>query len=1127
MHPTLSRSAAIARLVAFCLGSSALTGTAMAAVINYPNGSNNAAAIVPTDNSTQLQVLTGSATQSGAIVGNSYALEKIGNGILVLSNGTNSAGVVTISAGTLSLTSGGINAFGKIALNGGVLSVGASTFFVNGMSVGAAGGTVNVGSNVSFTAAAAFTGSGPLTKTGAGAFAINSISGVTPYSGSITVLDGTLSVSGAFPDSSISLVSGTLAVNVAQTTIGSLSGAGNIRVTGSISSLTVGADGSSTTFSGAIDGDAGAKSDATLIKAGAGTLILAGNDSLSAKITGGTLQIGNGGTTGSIAGNIVDNGILVFARSDSINYGGTLSGAGTLVVKQGTLILTNTNTQFNVINNFTGGTLISPGATLQLGNGGNPVALAGVGTSTVTDNGHFIFNYVHGLVGGVLQNTIISGSGDVTVTGGTYEDLNAGNSFSGGLIVKGGSTVQVTVDSALGASASSVTLGDSTSTGSLNTRSSILIARPIVLAGSGILQTFDKLTMTVAGAISGAGGLTLQASGTGTIKLLGTNTYTGNTTIGFGNVQVGDGGTDGTINGNIANYGALTFNRSDTYLLGGAISGTGSLVQAGPGILTLGGTNTYTGGTVVNAGTLNVTGKIGAVTVASGGTIGGTGTVGTAGITGTLAPGAGTPGTLTVAGDLTLASGATYVDSVTPDAASLTSVSGTAGINGTFAANLATGSYTAGKRYTVLTAAGGISGSFVSVSTTGLPSNLKPRLSYDANAVYLNLDPSALAPSLPAGATRNQQGVVAAMDAAFSRGSTPTGGFLALYGLSGAPLAAALDQVSGRAAPNIAGAMGQGFFSFLSMTGSGGSNAGGNFAPGSAYGDADAPHRAQLSVGSTRIWGGAYGGHVGISGDTASGAAALSSSNVGFIGGADMLTDQGLLVGVTFSIGSQTFRSANATGNSSDRMIGLYARTDHGPFYVAAALGYGWHRIKTQRLITISGTDLLQGQQDAEDYGGRLEAGWHVPLEADVTLSPYAAIAGERFENPAYDETALSGASTFALSYAAHASTQARSELGLHLGRSFPTGSGALTAEVHAAWAHQFDGQPFAQARFTGLAGSGFQVVGVRTAGDSALLGAGAQLQKESGLFFSVRGETQLAAGMTVVEGMGNVGWHW
>jgi uncharacterized protein with beta-barrel porin domain len=490
--------------------------------------------------------------------------------------------------------------------------------------------------------------------------------------------------------------------------------------------------------------------------------------------------------------------------------------------------------------------------------------------------------------------------------------------------------------------------------------------------------------------------------------------------------------------------------------------------------------------------------------------------------------GAATTSTLTVNGNLVLASGATTQVTVTPSAASLINVSGTATLGGTFVANLASGTYAPGQQFTVLTATGGFNGTFATTAS-GAISYLRPRLSYDATHVYLSLDQVTLASLAGSGVNTNQAQVLAALDKAVANGTIPSGGFLALYGLSGTALQAALDQVSGQAAPNVGGAVGQSFLSFMAMTGAGGGgDTGGGFAPGSAYADADAPHRAQLSAGTARLWGGAYGGHVGLSGNAVSGAAGLSSNNVGFVGGADFETGNGLLAGVTLSVGRQTFRSGNATGNSNDQMIGVYARDSFGAVYVSAALGYGWHQIKTLRLVTVSGADLLQGKQNADDYGGRIEAGWRMALDdGGASLSPYAALTAERFRSPAYAEGAISGASTFALSNGAHTSDTARSELGLRFGDSFDRDDAQLRAELHAAWAHQYDGQPLTQASFLGLGSTSFQVAGVRVAADSALIGAGLEMEGRNGLYAAVRGETQLGAGTTVLEGMGNLGWRW
>src|SRR5699024_12417555 len=78
------------------------------------------------------------------------------------------------------------------------------------------------------------------------------------------------------------------------------------------------------------------------------------------------------------------------------------------------------------------------------------------------------------------------------------------------------------------------------------------------------------------------------------------------TTIAAGTLQMGDGGTTGAIVGNVANSGTLAFDRSDDVTFDGVISGNGSLVQQGHGTLTLTGTHTYTGGTTIAAGTLQI-----------------------------------------------------------------------------------------------------------------------------------------------------------------------------------------------------------------------------------------------------------------------------------------------------------------------------------------------------------------------------------------------------------------------------------------------------------------------------------------------------------------------------------------
>ena len=235
----------------------------------------------------------------------------------------------------------------------------------------------------------------------------------------------------------------------------------------------------------------------SLIKTGSGTLVLTNNNTYSGTTTvsGGTLRIGGGGTTGSIAGNLVSNATTVFDRTSSLTFSNTISGSGNLD-KQGSNTLTLTAN-----NPFNGTTTITEGI-LQLGAGGS--------------NGS--------LNGNIVNDAQLS--------------INRSNNYF------------------------------------------------------------------FSGTISGSG--TLRKLGTGTLTLTGSNTFTGGTTVSSGELQIGSGGTTGSIVGNVTNFSELSFNRSDLYAYAGNISGSGNLTKSGTGVLQLTGINTYTGTTTVQSGTLQV-----------------------------------------------------------------------------------------------------------------------------------------------------------------------------------------------------------------------------------------------------------------------------------------------------------------------------------------------------------------------------------------------------------------------------------------------------------------------------------------------------------------------------------------
>jgi fibronectin-binding autotransporter adhesin len=226
-------------------------------------------------------------------------------------------------------------------------------------------------------------------------------------------------------------------------------------------------------------------------------------------------------------------------------------------------VLTGTNT-------YTGGTTINKGV-LQLGDGGTTGSIIG----DVKNYGSLVFNRSDD----VSFKGIVSGSGSLRQAGTGTVTLTGANTYTGGTTIAAG-TLQ---------------LGDGGTTGS--------IVGDVKNYGSLIFKRSDDLTFN--GDISGSGSLEQSSTG-GTLTLTGTNTYTGGTTIDNGTLQLGNDNQTGSLIGDVTNNGSLIFNPSDDLGYQGVISGSGTLVKSGKGTLTLTGANTYTGGTTVHGGMLEI-----------------------------------------------------------------------------------------------------------------------------------------------------------------------------------------------------------------------------------------------------------------------------------------------------------------------------------------------------------------------------------------------------------------------------------------------------------------------------------------------------------------------------------------
>ncbi|MBI1369130.1 MAG: hypothetical protein GC162_10810 [Planctomycetes bacterium] len=330
---------------------------------------------------------------------------------------------------------------------------------------------------------------------------------------------------------------------------------------GSASTFTVN-NASANSFSGNINSGASALN---LVKGGAGTLtLLATNTYGTTTINAGTLQIGNNGTVGTLGtGAVTDNGTLNINRSDNVTIANDISGTGALTKSAlNTVTLTG--------NNSYGATTISSG-TLQVGNGGTT---GSIGTGAVTNTGTLTFNRsdsitVANAISGTLGNVIQLGSGTTILTG--------ANSYTGTTTITAG-TLQI---------------GNGGTIGTLGTGS---------VTDNGILAFNRSDNITVSNAISGSGSLTKSAANT--LILTGGNSY-GATTISAGTLQIGNGGTTGSLGtGNVTDNGTLTFNRSNSLTVNNDISGSGALTHSGSGSLTLGGNNSYAGTTTASNGNL-------------------------------------------------------------------------------------------------------------------------------------------------------------------------------------------------------------------------------------------------------------------------------------------------------------------------------------------------------------------------------------------------------------------------------------------------------------------------------------------------------------------------------------------
>ncbi len=223
------------------------------------------------------------------------------------------------------------------------------------------------------------------------------------------------------------------------------------------------------------------------------------------------------------------------------------------------------------------------------------------GEAITTDTANTLIRVGDGTIDGVNYtatiDSVIRGTGGLNKGDLGTLILTGNNTYSGGTTITSG-TLQVAGDTNLGAAETGITFNG----GTLKYGEAFDTARQVTLESGG--GTFDTNGHDVSLLTEVEGNGQLTKTGKGSLTLTLDNTYTGGTTIEQGVLQLGTGGTIGSIEGDIVDNGVLNVNRADTLALSGNISGEGQLHQTGSGTTELQGQNSYSGATLITSGVL-------------------------------------------------------------------------------------------------------------------------------------------------------------------------------------------------------------------------------------------------------------------------------------------------------------------------------------------------------------------------------------------------------------------------------------------------------------------------------------------------------------------------------------------
>jgi uncharacterized protein with beta-barrel porin domain len=278
------------------------------------------------------------------------------------------------------------------------------------------------------------------------------------------------------------------------------------------------------------------------------------------------------------------------------------------------------------------------------------------------------------------------------------------------------------------------------------------------------------------------------------------------------------------------------------------------------------------------------------------------------------------------------------------------------------------------------------------------------------------------------------------------------------------------------------------------------------------------------------VWAAGFGGSQITDGSAVAGSNTSTSRIFGMAAGADYILSPNTIAGFALAGGGTNFSVVNGGSGRSDLFqAGAFVRHTVGAAYLSGALAYGWQDVTTDRTVTIAGIDRLRAQFNANAYSGRLEGGYRIvaPWIGGIGITPYAAAQVTTFDLPAYAESVVSGANTFALAYGSRSVTDTRSELGIRVDKSWAMPNAILTLRGRAAWAHDFNPDRAINSTFQALPGASFTVNGARQASESALTTASIEMKWMNGWSAAGTFEGELSDVTRSYAGKGVVRYAW